>query len=93
MGKMKSYCDSSCLSTTEANDVTHAVALMSRLNDMRLRDECCDLILRPEKGGTGVRVHSLVMAALSPYIDSALARRGDSCMHTGGGPSAGAEPS
>ena len=70
----------SSITSSTANDVIHAVALLNRLNDMRMRDECCDLILR----GTGIRVHSSVMAALSPYIDSALTQHND-LMHTGGG--------
>ena len=75
-----------------SNDVTHAVALLNRLNDMRMRDECSDLLLRSERGGTGVRVHSLVMAALSPYIDSALSQQND-LMHTAGGDASAARPS
>ena len=33
------YNGNCCSSATEANDVTHAVALLSRLKDMRVRDK------------------------------------------------------
>ena len=52
------------------------------LNDMRAQVEYCDLVLRSERGSTSVKVYSLVMTALSPYIDSALAERNDR-IHTG----------